>query len=157
MLPNATPIHMRSNPDWLDCSTGAVQAGIEQSGNGQITQLYYESYGDPANDPGTRDGDRYEHRRMLTLRAIDVIPFTSDKRPTIVFVDDDGKSFYLTQLNRVREYPSLDYPDIEQDIRENNTDEVLVVQDGDELVPIGVHVALAIPDHERMSPQLATS
>jgi hypothetical protein len=159
MISPATSLDLSINADWLDCSTGAVATGIEQSGNGQITRVYYESYGNPEDDIGDRDSDSNKpvSRRMLTLRAIDVIPFTSDTYPTVVLVDDDGTSFYLTQLNRVAEYPSLDHAEIERDMKDADTEHVLAVQDGDKLVPIGVHVALAIPDHERMSPQLAST
>lgn len=161
MLSNTPGLELSINTNWLDCDIGTVTSGIEKSTNGQITRLFYESYGNPDDDPGYQDccGDS-EHRRMVTLRAIDSIPFASDKAPTLVFKDSDNNSFYLTPLNNIRNYPPLACaPDILhlQDMRESDKEMVLAVQDGHELIPIGVNVALAIPDHTRMSPQLAST
>ena len=71
MISPATSLDLSINADWLDCSTGAVATGIEQSGNGQITRVYYESYGNPEDDIGDRDSDSNKpvSRRMLTLTA----------------------------------------------------------------------------------------
>lgn len=153
MTLTATEVTVKNNPDWLDCSLGAVKSGISKSNNGQITRLYYESYGNPAEDPGNQDGGT-PHRRMITLRAIDVIPFKQNEKPTVVFVDDNGTSFYLTQLNKIKDQPSFEDPVIEDEMRKRSPSEILTIQHDNELVPIGVNVALAIPDNKVMSPQL---
>lgn len=139
---------------WLDCNIGTVEAGINQSGAGQITRVYYEAYGNPADTIGQRDGTKPTNRLMLTLRAIDLIPFPNDKWPTVSFVGKDGTSFYLTQLNHVREYPILGDSELEHDIRANDDTSLLMVQTDDGVKIVGVDVSLAVPDDKRMSPQL---
>jgi len=130
--------------EWLDCSTGVVASGVQQNKSGQLTRLYYESYGNPADDVGEHDTGP-ETRRKIDLRAIEAIPFASDPTPTIIFRDETGRRYYRAPFNRIM-----------ADCADGDTSPTLAVRDGDELAPIGRHVALAIPDHAQMSPQLRT-
>jgi hypothetical protein len=127
--------------DWLDCSTGAVVAGIRQSESGQLTRMYYESYGNPADDPGDHDEPGHEIRRVITLRATEAVPLGFTRITTIVFRDDDDGERYVFSKGKY--------------LRADEEGGVLARVDGEDLVPIGLRVAFAIPDHGRMSPQLA--
>ena len=153
-------IPVSGNTEWSDCSRGVVTRGIDLVEKGQLTRLYYESYGDPATNPGDRDTTGPAWRLQLTLRAIEYVPYTNGGE-TIIFQDNEGKRYYLTQFDRVREYPEPDVKEytkhIEYHQKMDSQRTVLAVKDenGDGLSTIGVKVALAIPENKNMSPQFA--
>lgn len=140
--------------EWIP--TSAIATGIDQTDEGQLTRLYFESYGDPASTPGEPDGDS-GHWRTIVLRAVEYITFTNDNRPTVIFKGETGKRFVLTAFSNVRDYGDMD-PVVAEILRredEHESMEVLAIQDNDQLIPIGTTVSMAIPDNKVMSPHLS--
>ncbi len=131
----------------LDCDSDTIVAGVRESESGQLTRLYFEAPGGltiGAHDKGP------EYRRVLDLRATEAIGSASDPNATIIFADKEGTRYIYTKRYHV-ESP----PEVGRELLPDSIEDYVLVRAGEDGRKIvGNHVAFAIPNHRKLSPQL---
>ena len=142
MSPSETlTLESAAQKDYIDCDAATVAMGVEAVSSGQVTRLRFKSYGRPvAGDQ--RGTDPTE--RVLYARAVRVLPFTPDHKPTILFDGLDGEEYAWGPGRRFTE----------EDYMANPDEYRLARNDGDTYTVVGVGVAFGVPEHGRMSPHV---